>query len=219
MFGVLFDLDGVIVSTDKSHFNAWKQLANDLGVTIDEQYNHKLKGISRAQALDMIVSDFNISVSLEVKTELLERKNNYYLASIESLSENDINDGIKKLIQYIKEVDGKICVASASFNAKHIIEKLKLSSYIDNIVDPTGLKSKPAPDIFCQAANLLGLPKEMCIGIEDSQSGLQSIHANQIKSIGIGSELKGATYLFATTSELTVVAFAEILRKEKLLER
>ena len=53
--GVIFDLDGVICFTDKYHYQAWKQVADDIGVYFDEQINNRLRGVSRMESLDIIL--------------------------------------------------------------------------------------------------------------------------------------------------------------------
>jgi beta-phosphoglucomutase len=53
--GVLFDLDGVITDTAEYHYLAWKKLADELGITIDREFNEKLKGVSREDSLRLIL--------------------------------------------------------------------------------------------------------------------------------------------------------------------
>jgi len=52
----IFDLDGVLVDTAKYHFEAWKRLADELGITITAEDNEKLKGVGRLESLDIILS-------------------------------------------------------------------------------------------------------------------------------------------------------------------
>lgn len=53
---VIFDLDGVITDTAHLHFVAWRQVAADIGIAIDEQFNQQLKGISRMGSLERILA-------------------------------------------------------------------------------------------------------------------------------------------------------------------
>ena len=53
--GLIFDLDGVIVNTEKNHFLAWKQIASELGIFFSEKENELLKGISRRDSLNVIL--------------------------------------------------------------------------------------------------------------------------------------------------------------------
>ena len=68
---VIFDLDGVVCSTDRYHYQAWKQLADELGVFFNEEINNRLKGVSRMESLDIILEKSNKKYSIEEKQKLL----------------------------------------------------------------------------------------------------------------------------------------------------
>ena len=51
----IFDLDGVIVFTDKFHYQAWKKMADAMGIYFDEVINNRLRGVSRAESLEIIL--------------------------------------------------------------------------------------------------------------------------------------------------------------------
>lgn len=70
--GLIFDLDGVIVDTAGYHYLAWKKLANEIGIDINEEFNQTLKGISRTESLDKILNYGN-----KQNLFLLKRKVNY----------------------------------------------------------------------------------------------------------------------------------------------
>lgn len=52
---IIFDLDGVICSTDHYHYLAWKKLSDELHISFDEKDNEKLRGVSRMESLDIIL--------------------------------------------------------------------------------------------------------------------------------------------------------------------
>ena len=52
---VIFDLDGVIVSTDEFHYQAWKKLSDEEGIYFDRHINERLRGVSRLESLDIIM--------------------------------------------------------------------------------------------------------------------------------------------------------------------
>ena len=53
--GIIFDLDGVICSTDEYHYQAWKALADRLGIPFDRERNNLLRGVSRMESLAIIL--------------------------------------------------------------------------------------------------------------------------------------------------------------------
>jgi beta-phosphoglucomutase len=215
---VIFDLDGVITDTAEYHYLAWKNLANSLGIDFDKKSNEQLKGISRMESLEMILKlDKKEALFSDAeKLEFATKKNQYYQVLIKDISKKDILPGIVELLEKLKANNIKIALASASKNAKVIIEGLGLRSHFDVIVDVEKIKKgKPDPEIFLKGADLLGVPIDRCIGIEDAQAGVEAIKAANMFAVGVGSKdaLKRADYIVETTNQLV---FEEI--KKRFLE-
>ncbi|MDY2794357.1 beta-phosphoglucomutase [Peptostreptococcus anaerobius] len=202
--GVIFDLDGVITDTAKFHYIAWKNLASELGIEIDEKFNETLKGIPRLDSLIKILeyggvrqkySDTDID-------SLADKKNEEYKLLLEELSKDDILPGIEEFIDELRSNNIKIGLASVSKNAPTILKKLELIEKIDFIADPSKVaKGKPAPDIFIEAARGIGLEIENTVGIEDAESGVKAMRACNMRSVGIGVE---ADLTLKGTSELSL---------------
>ena len=83
MKAFIFDLDGVIVFTDKFHYQAWKKMADEMGIYFDETINNRLRGVSRAESLEIILERYEGEpLSAEKKAELMEQKNNTYRGTV-----------------------------------------------------------------------------------------------------------------------------------------
>ena len=91
---VIFDLDGVIVHTDKFHYQAWKQLADEEGIYFDETINNRLRGVSRMDSLNIILEKSEKEYSVKEKHELANRKNEYYRALLETMTPNDVSEDV-----------------------------------------------------------------------------------------------------------------------------
>ena len=76
--GIIFDLDGVICSTDEYHYQAWKALADRLGIPFDRERNNLLRGVSRMQSLEIILEKSDKRYSEEEKNAFAEEKNRLY---------------------------------------------------------------------------------------------------------------------------------------------
>lgn len=211
--GVLFDLDGVITDTAEYHYLAWKKLADELGITIDREFNEKLKGVSREDSLRLILehgkreSDFS---ETEFQ-QLTKSKNDNYVEMIQAVSPKDVYPGILELLKELKNAGIKISLASASKNGPFLLKQMALTDYFDGIADPAKVAAgKPAPDIFILAAQVVGLDPDECIGIEDAQSGIAAIKACGALPVGVGQaeQLGDDIALVESTSELTL-AFLE----------
>ena len=190
--GIIFDLDGVITNTARYHYLAWKVIASELGIIIDEKFNESLKGLSREKSLDEILKKGGCleKYSILEKEALLIQKNEIYLKKIKNLTEDDILDGVRELIKKLKLKNIKLGVASASKNASLILKQLNIYDEFDYIAELSSeLKSKPAPDIFLDVAKKLKLEPCECIGIEDSIVGVQAIKKANMFAIGIGEKI------------------------------
>lgn len=207
--GVLFDLDGVITDTAEYHYLAWKKLADDLGITIDRQFNEKLKGVSREDSLRLILAHGKREQAFSEAefNQLAKTKNDHYVEMIQAVSPKDIYPGILILLQALKKANIKIALASASKNGPFLLKQMALTDYFDGIADPATIKAgKPAPDIFILAAEVVGLKPEDCIGIEDAQAGITAIKASGALPIGVGKaeQLGSDIALVVSTRELTL---------------
>lgn len=205
MEAALFDLDGVIADTAKYHFIAWKKIAEELKINIDEEFNENLKGVDRVISFDRILKHGNVNNLSEKEKEFYRnKKNNLYKELLKELTPKDILPGILEFFEELEKKNIKIGIASISQNAPFILEKLKLLDKIDGIANPSEVEnSKPAPDIFLKAAEILKVNPKECIGIEDAQAGIQAINSAGIFSIGIG-RLKDANLILDSTEKLNI---------------
>lgn len=185
---LIFDLDGVLTDTAKYHYLAWKKLADELGYYFDEDINELLKGVSRINSFEIILEKNNATDRFTAgeKEDLANKKNDYYKEMIEQLTPNDILPGIVSFITDARNNGVKCAVASISKNASRVLELLEISDLFDYIADAALVKKpKPDPEIFLTCANALGFDPAECIGIEDAQAGIESIHAAGMLSVGI----------------------------------
>lgn len=190
--GVIFDLDGVLVSTDELHYEAWAKLAKELQIdNYTKEDNKAQKGISRMESLEIVLRKGNDSYTEEEKEKLADRKNKYYVEMLGSLNQQAVLKDVREALLSLKERGLKIGVGSASKNTPLILEKTQLDSLIDAVacgIDVT--KSKPDPEVFLVAAKKLGLQPQECMVVEDSYAGIVAAKAAGMKSLAVGPERK-----------------------------
>jgi len=183
----IFDLDGVIVDTAKYHFKAWSQLARSLDITFTEVDNEPMKGLSRKDSLDILLSHGEQAYTQEEKQEFLLIKNNTYLKLVKDMDESEVLPGVEELLALLKENNIKIALGSASKNARPILDKIGLTNRFDVIVDGNDVKrAKPDPEVFLKGASLLGCLPSSTIVWEDSAKGIDAALSGGFRSVGIG---------------------------------
>lgn len=210
----IFDLDGVIVSTSKNHYNAWRTIAKEVGVELTAEDNEQIKGIPRRESLERILEMAGLEDMEEEKIRsLMERKNRLYRESVASLRPRDALEGARPFLVHVKKEGHMTALASASKNAPFILERLALAHAFDYIVYPDEVRHpKPAPDIFLRAAKRLNHPVTDCVGFEDAQAGIEGINEAGMLSVGIGNkeELRQADVVYPSLQEAD---YGEIVKK------
>ena len=204
--GLIFDLDGVLVFTDKFHYQAWKTMADELGVYFDETINHRLRGVSRMDSLEIILERYEgPDLSLREKEKLAEKKNEIYRTLLESMTPDDVTKEVRDTLTKLREKGYKLAIGSSSKNAKFILEKVELKDAFDAISDGNNItKSKPDPEVFLKAAEYLGLPPKACMVVEDAEAGIEAAKKGGMYAAGIGEAAKriNADESLKTFSEL-----------------
>ncbi len=205
MKAFIFDLDGVIVFTDKFHYQAWKKMADNMGIYFDETINNRLRGVSRAESLEIILEKYDGTLSDEKKAELMEEKNNTYRELLKTMDPEDVTDAVRNTLKKLREAGYKLAIGSSSKNAKFILERVGLLDAFDAISDGTNItRSKPDPEVFVKAGELLGIEASKCVVVEDAYAGIDAAKAAGMEAVGIGdaSGYDKADYKIQTLEEL-----------------
>ena len=194
----LFDLDGVVVDTARYHYIAWKKIANDLGIDFSERDNERMKGVSRMESLDILLSLGNIKMDQVAKEELATAKNSLYLTYIQTMTPVEILPGVTRFLDELRNGGILIALGSASKNALSILEKIKIAQMFDAVIDGNKVsRAKPDSEVFLKGASELGVEPKNCLVFEDAQAGIDAACNGGMHIIGIGhrENLKNAEYV------------------------
>ena len=186
---IIFDLDGVICSTDRYHYLAWKELADSLGIPFDEQVNRQLRGVSRMESLEIILGDHGGEYTTQKKMVLAEKKNEIYKRFLSAMTPGDLPEDVSLTLQTLRQRGYRLAIGSSSKNTRQILKQLGLGAFFDAVADGTQItRSKPDPEVFLLAASLLGVSPENAMVIEDAESGIRAAKAGGFRAIGIRTE-------------------------------
>ena len=185
--GIIFDLDGVICSTDEYHYLAWKALANRLGIPFDRQINNRLRGVSRMASLEIVLEKSDKAYSDAEKTAFAEIKNMLYRELLDQMSPADLSDEVKNTLDALRAKGLKLAIGSSSKNTPYILERIGLGNYFDAISDGNNIShSKPDPEVFIKAAQMLKLDPAMCLVVEDAHAGVEAAINGAFDAAAIG---------------------------------
>lgn len=186
---VIFDLDGVLVSTDIMHYEAWKKLAEKLQIqNFTKVDNLRQRGVSRMASLEVLLEKSEKAYTEQEKEAFAQEKNEYYITLLKNLTPDDVLPGVLSVIHALKQRGILIGIGSASKNTPEILERTGLGSYIDQVscgLDIT--RSKPDPQVFLVAAKKLGVNPADCLVVEDADSGIQAAKAGGMYALAVGS--------------------------------
>lgn len=203
---IIFDLDGVLVSTDELHYRAWKALAGRLGVPFNRAKNDRCRGISRMASLDIVLEDAPTAYTQAEREAFAAEKNETYRAMLASLTPADTLEGVLPTLAELRRRGYRLALASVSKNAPLILERTGLDRYLDAVADGNCItRSKPDPEVFLKAAEKLGMACESCAAMDDALAGIEAGRAAGMLTIGFGDSAKNKA------GDLNLERFDELL--------
>ncbi len=203
--GVIFDLDGVICSTDRYHYLGWKALADRLGIPFNETDNNRLRGVSRMESLNIVLEKSGRVYTEAEKQAMAEEKNDTYRALLHQMSPADLADEVKATLDALRARGLKLAIGSSSRNTPFILERLGLGDYFDAVADGNCIThSKPDPEVFLKAAEMIGLAPADCVVVEDAHAGVEAAVNGGFACAAMGDAREDvrATYHLDTFSDL-----------------
>ncbi len=184
---VIFDLDGVIVSTDEYHYLAWKTIAENEEIYFDRKINEGLRGVSRMESLEIMLRKADREYTAQEKEVLAYEKNEIYKKLLEQVTPEDILPGVRDILTLLKQKQIKTAIGSSSKNAVFILNRIGLRESFDAIADGNDIKkSKPDPEVFLTAARKLGVIPHECLVVEDAWAGIDGAVAAGMGALGVG---------------------------------
>lgn len=209
--GVIFDLDGVICFTDRYHYQAWKAMADRIGVYFDEKINNRLRGVSRMESLDIILERYEgAPLDMAQKEALATEKNELYKKLLANMTPADLPGDVLETLNALRAAGLKLAIGSSSKNTRFILERIGLGDFFDAISDGTNItRSKPDPQVFTMAAQFLGLSPSQCLVVEDAQAGIRAAIAGGFDSAGLGEAAQCATYAMTRFGDLKGIVLGQ----------
>ena len=202
---VIFDLDGVICTTDEQHYLGWQALADRLRIPFSREVNNRFRGVSRMACMDILEQIGGKCYTDQEKLAYATWKNDYYRGLLGEISPEDLSGEVKSTLDELRARGYVLAIGSSSKNTKYILQRLGLEGYFDGISDGTNIvKSKPDPEVFRKAADFISVPYGDCLVVEDAVPGVEAAHAAGMKAAAVGdaAEKHVGDYILEKFSDL-----------------
>ncbi|MCI7759181.1 MAG: HAD family phosphatase [[Eubacterium] saphenum] len=179
---VIFDMDGLLLDTEKLLVRFWQEAARDSGFDMTREIALNIRSMHRSFAIPYLKSvlgdDFDY---LKIRSRRMELMN-------EHLAKHglELKKGAKTLLTYLNEnkIPAAVATATDYERAEKYLKETGIFGYFDKIICATMVKvGKPKPDIYIYAASELGLEPSECAALEDSPNGVKSAAAAGCKTI------------------------------------
>ncbi len=190
---VIFDLDGVLVHTDRYHYDSWCLLTRQLGIPFTPAQYDTLRGLSRMDSLERILALSSRQFTRAEVEALAEEKNEAYLKRVEQMGPAEVEPEVRRTLAGLREKGLLLAVGSSSKNAQLILRRVELTDCFDAIADGSMVRrAKPDPEVFLKAAQLLGVAPAEALVVEDGAAGLRAARDGGFQTAAFGGDAVGS---------------------------
>lgn len=183
---VIFNLEGVLVTTDTCHRQAWLEMAHENGIPFDENTYERMRGLSRNEALNILLSRARRRYTETEKMVLAMRKGDLYMECINHLDKTCALPGAIETVVALRHSGFRTAVASSSQHTRFILKHLGIHNLFDAIADGNLIeKPTPNPEVFLLAAEKMHLKPENCLVVDDDSSGIEGAHRAGMLAVGL----------------------------------
>jgi len=202
---VLWDMDGVIVDSYDGHYHAWQRIFNELGHHLTEDEFARTFGMNNRLILYTIL---NRKLPEDEFQAISDRKEEYFRESIRGSAQ--LLPGVAAWLECFKDSGIKQAVASSApqANIDAMLNELGIRHYFQAEAAGAAIRGKPDPAVFLLAAEMLDVPPQACLVIEDAIAGVEAAKRGGMKCVAVlttnsAEKLSAADLIVKDLTELT----------------
>ncbi|MGN0615929.1 HAD family hydrolase [Ruminococcus flavefaciens] len=174
--GAIFDMDGLMIDTEKLYLKFWIQSAKDFGYDMKPEHVYAIRSMARKYSIPTLKG----FLGEDCPTEEIRAHRTELMAEYINEHGLEVKKGLFELLYYLKGREIKMAVATATPRSRttEYLEKIGAAKFFSAVICGDMVETgKPAPDIYLTAARELGLHPEECAAFEDSPNGIKAAHA------------------------------------------
>ena len=198
--GIIFDMDGVLIDSERQSNEGWLWAAGQLGVDMPMWLIDSFKG-APAELCCKFFDDYYKGVIDYWEAKELRTQHVYKIRETEGIP---VKKGVKDIFEYIRNNGLKCAVATSTRreSAEKTLHEIGVWDYLDAVVYGDEVeRGKPEPDIFLRAAKAIGVNPSEAVVVEDSINGIKAGYAAGMRvvhipdTIAIDDDIRKLTYM------------------------
>lgn len=196
--GAIFDMDGLMFDTEQIWQKNWKEIADEMGVTLADDFKYNICGTSGALMNSVIEKYYGVEDGSAIAADCKKRVHD------DLMEFTPEKPGVHEILEFFRDHGVRIAVASSSSEEqiRRNLQNTNTEDFIEAIVSGAGMKNgKPAPDIFLAAAEKLNMDPAECYVFEDAFNGIRAGHAAGCRTVMIPDQVQ-------PTEEIRDLAYA-----------
>jgi beta-phosphoglucomutase len=205
MRAILFDFDGVVIKSMESHYHGWQKALEEYGIDMSPEELYILEGQGVEEVASQLVRKFNIPA--EERKNIIQKKRLYY----NQVKKDELYPYFLDVIEWARQMELKTALVTGG-DRERVVKALQaygIDSYFQIIVTSENvMHTKPSPEPYLTAAQLLGVEPQQCIVIENAPLGITSAKAAEMKCIAITTTLPSS---FLKRADVVADNFQEVL--------
>lgn len=180
--GIIWDLDGVIVDTGEFHYQAWKRILSEHGISLNREGFRATFGMNNWGVLTTLLGS---DIKPEKASEISDQKEVAFRQLIRGRVK--LLPGAQELLKILKGASVRQAIASStpSANIEAIVNELLIAPFFIAMVSADFLPSKPDPAVFLKAADKIKVLPKHCVVIEDAVVGIEAAKRAGMRSIAV----------------------------------
>jgi beta-phosphoglucomutase family hydrolase len=211
--GVLWDMDGVLISTGEFHWQAWSQTFSERGITFTREQFRATFGMNNTGIVTRLLGE---ATDPELIAEIGDAKERLFREAVKGHAR--LLPGVQEWLDRLQGWGVRQAIASSAppANIDALVDELGIRSYFAALVSGADLPGKPDPAVFLEAARLLGVSPERCVVVEDAVAGVAAARHGGMKCIAVTTtnpahKLRNAEVVVERLDALSTDEFSRLL--------
>ena len=212
-YGVLWDLDGVLIESSQQHLDSWISVLPRFGLKMSRELHEQTFGMNNREILTIMLGE-------PPEADLLRRISSAKESAFREIIKGTVEPlvGAVELLEKLYSVKVRQAIASSApeENIHVVVEELKIGGYFQALVSGHDLPAKPNPAVYLEAARQIELGPEACVVVEDAVVGVRGAKKAGMRAVGVttthaAEALRDADLVVVSLLDLSVDEIVHLL--------